>query len=210
MGAGAGDVAINVNQTGCLNTVTVTQQDSSHPDATGTIQSGVYWQIGGGSCDNGFSLDLTLPHGGLSDPTICVLLNGVWDCARDTFDSTTVTRRNVNHFSEWTVGEKPSGGIAPAVSTSRSSANLLLAWPHNTANSSGYIVWYSTSPYFSPGGSDVTRVTVPAPGGYTHNGVIGTQQGLYYLVQGVGGNTIASEPSNRVGKFEFALTAGAP
>jgi hypothetical protein len=210
MGAGSSDVVMTVNQGGCLDAVTVTQQDTSHPDASSAIQSGVYWQIGGGACNTGFSLDLTLPHDGLTDPMICVLLNGVWDCARDTFDSTTVTRRNVNHFSAWTVGENPSGGIAPAVSTGRSSANLLLAWPHNTANSSGYIVWYSPSPYFSPGGPDVTRLTVPAPGGYTHNGVIGNLQRFYYLVQGIGGNTIASEPSNRVGKFEFALTAGAP
>ena len=58
------------------------------------------------------------------------------------------------------------------------------------------------------GAPDVTRVTVAAPSGYTHSGVIGNLQSLYYLVQGVGGNTIASEPSVPVGKFDFILTPG--
>jgi hypothetical protein len=56
----------------------------------------------------GFTVTLTLPHTGLSDPKVCRYTGGAgygWDCAVDGADESTVWRDGVTLFSDWAVGQ---------------------------------------------------------------------------------------------------------
>lgn len=200
---------IEVASKGALSQVVVQHHSGDHANAT--QMNGQWWGIT--PTGSGFTAALNLPHTVSPDTnaTVCKHVTGsTWDCARAGSSATRVWRDGLTAFSDWAVGGDVSAGIAPVISAGSSGADLTLTWSHDEANSNGYIVWYSPSPYFMPGDSGATETAVAAPGGYTHTGVIGALQSLYYLVQGVGGNGVPSNPSNRVGKFAFPLTPGTP
>jgi hypothetical protein len=112
-------------------TIQVDRIDQNHPNATGqasNIATGKYWTISG----SGFSVNLTLPHNGLSNPKVCKYPGGLggagWDCARDTFDSTTVIRNNITSFSDWAVGHNV-GSTAVTLSSFTAASPPLAALP---------------------------------------------------------------------------------
>jgi hypothetical protein len=99
---------VQINVTSSPGTVTIDRIDQNHPNAIGqasNIATGKYWTI---SASGSGTVDLTLPHNGLPNPKVCKHPGGLggagWDCARDTFDGTTVTRNNITSFSDWAVG----------------------------------------------------------------------------------------------------------
>ena len=100
-------VQMNVHQLGDLDSISVVPVEGDHPDPAGTIGLGRYWIIMGdtatGGDASGFDLDLTLPHDGATDPYICRYDGQGWDCGRDNFNGSTVTREGVTAFSDWTV-----------------------------------------------------------------------------------------------------------
>jgi hypothetical protein len=122
-------VQMNVNSG--TGTIQVDRIDQNHPNATGqasNIATGKYWTISG----SGFSVNLTLPHNGLSNPKVCKYPGGLggagWDCARDTSDGTTVTRNNITSFSDWAVGNNV-GPTAITLSSLTAASPLPAALP---------------------------------------------------------------------------------
>ena len=53
----------------------------------------------------GFSITLVLPHNNETNPVICRYDTDInqWDCAADSFTTTTVTRSGITEFSDWLV-----------------------------------------------------------------------------------------------------------
>ena len=111
-------VSIEVTTPGTeLACLYVDEMGANHANATGApgygMMTGRYWLIGGlqsgGTSDaTGFEANLTLPHAGLTAPTVCRYTGGAgtgWDCAADGFNATTVWRNGVTAFSDWTVGQ---------------------------------------------------------------------------------------------------------
>ncbi|MGB1252067.1 MAG: choice-of-anchor Q domain-containing protein [Candidatus Promineifilaceae bacterium] len=88
---------------GTLQTITVTQVMTSHPEAEGLMGNGLFYRIKAEG--SGFELNLTLPHNNNPDPQICRYDTSLdaWDCSRDSFNATIVTRNGVTQFSDWAV-----------------------------------------------------------------------------------------------------------
>jgi hypothetical protein len=105
-------VVVTFTQFGDLFCLQVARTDSNPPDGTAAIQTGRYWQItatnSDGTAATGYQATLVLPQNNLGDPKVCKYpgnLGGFgWDCARDSFDKTTVTRNGITEFSAWAVG----------------------------------------------------------------------------------------------------------
>jgi uncharacterized repeat protein (TIGR02543 family) len=97
---------------------------------------------------------------------------------------------DVTLYAQWTA--LPA---APVVSIGPSR----LTWSSVT-NATGYQVYQSTEPYFTPSGSppEQTDRWYDLPGDTTN---------YYYIVRAVNGPA-RSDNSNRVGRFSFALTPG--
>jgi YD repeat-containing protein len=95
--------------------------------------------------------------------------------------------------------------------------NVTLSWAHD-ALYTGYQVWYSTQPYFTPGSdcnappAGMSCAFVPAPEHtFTHTGAAADVVNNYaYLVLGGAASGSRSSPSGRVGEFGFGLAPGAP
>ncbi len=108
-------VEIFVTNAGDIDCLQVTHVSENHPNATPGIQTGQYWQITAtNSSDNpasGFLVDLTLPTLFTPDTNdkVCRYVGpgNVWNCVGNGFDAVnnTVTRINVNAFSDWAVGD---------------------------------------------------------------------------------------------------------
>jgi hypothetical protein len=123
---GLAGVSVNLTAQGTLSSLQVRRRDTNHPGATGGVQTGKYWQIT--ATGAGFTADLSLPHNALLDPKICRYLSGsTWDCARNSFNTTTVTRLALTAFSEWAVGNN----VPTAVRLTSLSASAAPApwWP---------------------------------------------------------------------------------
>jgi len=98
-------ISMEVQVLGSLSSIQIVYTTEDHPQATTAIQPG-YWYINPNGA-TGYTIDLTLPHSGLSDPKVCKYTAGPgygWDCYRDSMDSTTVTRNGITSFSDWAVG----------------------------------------------------------------------------------------------------------
>jgi len=85
--------------------------------------------------------------------------------------------------------------------------DVALAWSA-VPNVTTYQVWRDTRPYFTPGGTPLVTVSTPA---HTDPGVLGNPaQNFYYLITSTNACDQTSGPSNRVGKYDFALVPGQP
>jgi hypothetical protein len=98
---------LNVFHTGCLDGVTTTQTNSTHPNATASQQPGKYWTVTPSppSCTSGYSGFLTLPTSFTpnSASSVCRYAGprSGWDCAQNGFTSASVSRWGITHFSDW-------------------------------------------------------------------------------------------------------------
>lgn len=81
--------------------------------------------------------------------------------------------------------------------------NVELSWPA-VDGATGYRVWYSEQPYFSPAGTPDPQAATT----FTHSGVAGdVAYNYFYVVRAVNADG-ESANSNRVGEFTFGLTPG--
>jgi hypothetical protein len=106
-----------------------------------------YWSIT--PTGSGYTVDLTLPHGDLSDPYVCRYLGGAsWDGARTSFTSSTVTRAGVDALSDWAVYYgNPTAVTLASFNVAWSEDGMQVAW--ETAleiDTVGFNVWRSTAP----------------------------------------------------------------
>ena len=114
---------ITVTQLGDVACLQVVRTDENHPNATTPLETGRYWVItatnSGATAATGYEATLVLPHNVLSSPTVCKYPGGQggagWDCASDSFDTSTVTRSGITEFSDWTVGNE-AGATAVTLS----------------------------------------------------------------------------------------------
>jgi len=83
-----------------------------------------------------------------------------------------------------------------------------LSWSAVTA-SDHYQVWESSEPYFTPDTRNDTPLDTTTSTTYTHSGSLGDPAtNHFYLITSVNPCGAASEYSQRVGEFDFALTPG--
>jgi uncharacterized delta-60 repeat protein len=105
---GLADVVVDVTTRGSLASLEVIRRDQSHPNATGVLQTGKWWQIT--PTGGGYTATLTLPTNFVPDDKdkVCRYTGAdqVWDCAMSSFDAAlhTITRAGVTAFSEWAAG----------------------------------------------------------------------------------------------------------
>jgi hypothetical protein len=98
------DITLDVQVQGSLSSVQIVHTEEEHEYATSAFEPG-YWFIRPNGDAAGYSVDMAFPHAGLSDPYLCRYTDGAgWDCDRDAFDATSVTRYGVSAFSDWAVG----------------------------------------------------------------------------------------------------------
>jgi uncharacterized repeat protein (TIGR01451 family) len=113
--AGA-DIDSTVTTLGSLSALQVDRIDAAHANAPAGQTTAVYWTIT--PTGAGYTAELTLPHAGVTDATVCRygVGDGVWDCAYSAHDATTVTRRGVIAFSDWAVfaSQTTTTTLAPA------------------------------------------------------------------------------------------------
>lgn len=118
---------------------------------------------------------------------------------------------------QWAFG---AGGVPPAppatpvavttlAITPDGASDVLLSWTHNSANQQYRVLKDATDPYFSSAeADDDLGIVSAAPWEMPDPGVYGLPvETYYYIVLGRVGS-IESDPSNRVGLFEFALQPG--
>ena len=97
------DMEVDAAATGTLTLLQVDRIDANPAELPATAP--LYWQIT--PLGAGYSVTLTLPHNGVTDPVACRRTpEGTWNCVRSAFDATTVTRTNVTAFSDWAVFEQ--------------------------------------------------------------------------------------------------------
>ena len=201
------DVTINVTEKDGLSSLQVVRKEAAHVDATSGIETGQYWSItpSGG----GYSVDLTLPQADLVDPSVCRLADNYWDCARTSSDVETVTRTGITALSDWAVGDGIQPAVAPSVAISVSNDDIELGWTPDEANGEGYMVSYSTNPYFQIGDPGVSSEQAAAPDSFIHSGAAAdVDNNFCYLIQGVNGAGVKSDPSNKTCEFGFSLVPG--
>lgn len=98
------DITLDVQVQGSLSSVQIVRTEEVHDHATPAFEPG-YWFVRPNGDAAGYSVDMTFPHDGLSDPYLCRYTEADgWDCDRDTFDTSSVTRYGVSAFSDWAVG----------------------------------------------------------------------------------------------------------
>lgn len=91
--------------------------------------------------------------------------------------------------------------------------DVTLTWNNPAPNDSARVLSHASDPYFtaSTGGFLFDQLDTVAPWEYLHTGIRGDPPSTaYYIVYGRAGTTEVTTPSNRVGLFEFGLTAGQP
>ncbi len=84
------DVAVEVNEAGSLAHLQVSRRNQDHPSPPSTPPSGVYWSLAPDGAD--YVLRATFPHAGLDNPAACRLTGTTWDCGREAFTASRVTR----------------------------------------------------------------------------------------------------------------------
>ena len=114
-------VIVNVvNDGGCLSGLTVERFANTHPNATTHTDPNDFWTLTPqGTCANdgtdGLSIDLTLPlENPNSNDRICRYTGSgqSWDCAVGTSNGNTITRQNINQFSDWAIERTPADAVA--------------------------------------------------------------------------------------------------
>jgi len=71
-----------------------------------------------------------------------------------------------------------------------------------------YDVWQGTSPYFSPGDADSTRIGENVTPDMTLNNILGNTASQYSFLVLTANGCGVSGPSNRTGEFDFAVVPG--
>lgn len=106
----------------------------------------------------------------------------------------------------WNIPEGKPIPAELAIERPAASNDALLTW-NLTAQSQDYAVMRATAPYVLGEYADHAVVTSPT---YTEAGIFndGVADAYFYLVRGRTGGTATVDPSNEVGVFEYALTAG--
>lgn len=148
-----------------------------------------------------------------ANETIALRVDGATATATPTLTWTNDGQTSPPHQIDLAAGAAPA--VAPVVAISRNGSDVVLTWPHASANTA-YQVWRATSPYFTPGaggsiiGDGATNncanngVTVTC----TDAGALGNPTANhYYLIRAFNAaGTFADSP--RAGEFDFALTPG--
>jgi len=122
---GATGAVIEVlNTGGCLQSISVQRTESRHPRATSQIVEDRFWTITQIGCDNAggdnFQVNLTLPVATPPDASrlLCRDTGQAWECAAASFDAAagTITRTNVDNFSDWAIGVTQVHLYLPSIS----------------------------------------------------------------------------------------------
>lgn len=102
---GLTEVGMNIVQPGTLSAVQVDRIDRNPPAGPAGVQTGRYWQVIAGGGAAGYNVTLILPHRALNNPSACRHEGGgIWNCARSSYSSSTVSRSGITQLSEWAVG----------------------------------------------------------------------------------------------------------
>lgn len=112
----------------------------------------------------------------------------------------------------------PDAPAAPSavtglVAATSGASDVNLTWTNPAPNNAARVLGHASNPYFTAatGSFLVDTTDSAAPWEYVHSGIRGAPAStVYYIVYGRVGATEATTPSNRVGLFEFGLTAGTP
>lgn len=105
-----------------------------------------------------------------------------------------------------------SAPLAPVISGQQVSEGVTLRWTQTESNVTGYQVYQSTQPYFTPGGADsqlignVPPSSVGNAASFTDTSAFAAPlTNYYYAVLAVAAGGVKSPVSNRVGTFSFIL-----
>jgi hypothetical protein len=146
-------VSVTLQSKGTIECLRVRRYDQNHPQRSDTSSdSGVgwgrYWTIsatdGVGNPATGFTLTLTLPNSGLTEPKACRYPGGLGGAGGDcddgthiTFTVNAVTRNGITSLSDWAVGN----GVGPtAVTVEHVAAS---ASPHGPGGSIGLLTLFA-------------------------------------------------------------------
>ncbi|MCX6029280.1 MAG: hypothetical protein NT169_08255, partial [Chloroflexi bacterium] len=99
-----------------------------------------------------------------------------------------------------------------------SGTSVILRWTHSDASVDHYEVWWSDSPYATPGDAGMVMIATVTPGASssdatytdTASGVGNTAVNSFYAVRGVTAGGELSALSNRAGEFDFGLPVAGP
>lgn len=185
------------------------------------LETNNWWHITSNNV-SGFDVDVTLPYAVADGGSrVCKWLGGTgsigWDCA-DAANSTqvensSVTRQHVDSFSDWTVGAATCPtAVTPAVTIELTGANnddVLLDWVDDAANSGGYAVYRSQTPFFTPDATTSYATLPPSSTSTIDSGAVGSaSENYFYIVRGLNSCGAASDYTQRLGAFDFGIVPG--
>ena len=128
----------------------------------------------------------------------------VYSCTRNAIDNSLVVH-GVTDLNYWTVGNRATGITATVTVSHTGSSSITLAWG-TAANHCDYTIYRHTSPY----SSGVAITTSIATNNYVANGGIGDPSINYFYTLQANNcfGLTESIDSNKIGEFDFSLTAG--
>ena len=186
------------------------------------LETNNWWHITSNNV-SGFDVDVTLPYAAADGGSrVCKWLGGTgsvgWDCAdaADTahVENNSVTRQQVSSFSDWTVGAATCPtAVTPTASIELTGANnvdVLLNWDDDAANSGGYAVYRSQTPYFTPDAATLHTTLAAGSTSTVDNGAAGSASvNYFYIVRGLNSCGAASAYTQQLGAFDFGIVPGA-
>ncbi|MDA0244308.1 MAG: hypothetical protein OT477_12895 [Chloroflexi bacterium] len=134
----AGFLNVTISSLGDIDCLTVRRMEITHPNATGNMATGIYWQINATNAGNnpasGYTLSLTIPHAYGTDTGVqaCRYPGGLggfgWDCTNSqTANTTHVSVTGVTQLSDWVVGQD-LGPTAVAMQTAGQRPAVVGVW----------------------------------------------------------------------------------
>ncbi len=179
---------------GNLACLYVDEMGLDHPNATTGLQTGRYWLIRGLQSDQqteatGFTVTLTLPTDFApdADDQVCRHTGSgqIWDCARSSATTNSITRAGVTTFSDWTVGKyaPPTAVVVTSFTAAATGADVTLAW--ETAAEFDLLVFHLYRAHDAAGPyARLTADPIPAQGdatrGASYRYVDQPGSGVYY------------------------------
>lgn len=113
------DLEVDAAVPGTLTSLQVDRFDAAPANPPVGKTTPIYWTIT--PVGSGYTVNLTLPHDGVSTPSACRRVGGsTWDCAQSASSTSTVTRNGVTQFSDWAVFSVPP--LVPTTTTVTSHA----------------------------------------------------------------------------------------
>ncbi len=212
-------VTVRVDTLGSIDCIRVQRYDQDHAHATSGLQTGCYWTItatdSSGDPATDFELTLTLPAPFTpdGDDKLCRYTGSaqVWDCGASSFDAgnKTITRSGIIQLSDWAVSDCTDAVTPSNMSISLSGADVTLSWDLDPANTGGYEVHRSTSPYFAPDSGSLLTTEPAGSSSYTDVSAAGSAGENYtYIVRGLSNCGAPSGYEKRLGEFDFVLVPG--